>query len=275
MSTQRPFVGLPRWLRVLSMGVIFLFFFAGSPVIALVLFPMLRVLYRNDYRRRCTYLLHRGMHMIAVATRFAGVVDFELAGLPASVDPSKPYVMICNHPTYVDMILVLGRFANLTCVTSGRWSRHWALGRLLRSTTYLPGPGSGLPESEHMLDTMVAHLGKGHPLLIFPEGQRSTKHELRRFRRGAVEAATAANVPIVPLFLAIDRPYLTKDVPLWKPPIRAPKYSFEWFDVIRPDDFGRDAKRIHRHIEALYDARFEEQRVLHEALEVSAPLLPA
>jgi 1-acyl-sn-glycerol-3-phosphate acyltransferase len=251
----------PRVLRMALMGALFALFFFGSPIIALVLFPLLRLTSRSldVYRTRCTYLLHRGMRLIAATARFVGIVDYDDAELPASLDRSKPYVMICNHPTFIDMLVVLARFRDLTCVTSGRWSKHWALGRLLRSTNYLPGPGSGLPESEDMLATMVAHLGKGHPLLVFPEGQRSMPDQLRRFRRGAIEAAARANVPIVPLFLAIDRPYLTKNVPLWRPPAVAPKYSFEWFDTIDPAAFDHDGKRIAAHVDALYEKRFDEQ----------------
>jgi len=251
------------------MGALFSLFFFGSPILALTLFPILRITSRtwDVYRQRCTILLHHGIKLILWAARAFGVVDYRLSPLPASVDANKPYVLMSNHPTFVDMIVILGAFRELTCVTKGSWSRHWALGRLLRSTNYLPGPGSGLPESEHMLDSMVAHLSAGFPLLIFPEGQRSMKDQLRRFRRGAVEAAVRANVPIVPLFLALDRPYLTKDVPLWKPPKVAPTYSFEWFDVVRPDDFDRDPRRIQEHLVALYEARFEKQRVMHEALE--------
>ena len=252
------------------MGALFLVFFFGSPLIALTIFPVLRLISANreDYRRRCTTLLQRGMRLILRTSRFVEVIDCEGAALPAGVDATKPYVMICNHPSFVDMIVVLGSIEDLTCVTKGSWSRHWALGRLLRSTHYLPGPGSGLPESEQMLDTMVAHLRAGHSLLVFPEGQRSMANQLRRFRRGAVEAATRANVPIVPLFLAMDRPYLTKSVPLWRPPSPPPIYSFEWFDVVHPETFGNDSKRIQEHIEALYDARFAEQHARVQALKV-------
>lgn len=258
---------LPRWLRIALMGALFLLFFCGAPVITFVIFPLLWLTSKSpeDHRRRCTRLLHHGERQFARAARFVGLVDFVISA-PPSVDLARPYVMISNHPSYVDMILVLGAFENLTCMTKGSWSRHWALGPLLRATNYLPGPGSGLRQSEQMLDSMVAHLRAGHPLLIFPEGQRSMKDQLRRFRRGAVEAAVRANVPIVPLYLAMDRPYLTKSVPIWRAPDRAPKYTFEWFDVIHPEEFGHDGKRIQDHVDAMYAARFERQRVAYREL---------
>lgn len=262
---------LPRWLRVFFMAALFAVFFGGSPFVALLIFPLLRLFSGANTRRRATYLLHKGMRLIADTARFVGIVRLDLPRPPASVDLTKPYVMISNHPTFIDMLVILGRFERLTCVTNGRWWRHWALGRLLRWTDYLPGPGSGLPESENMLEMMVAHIRAGHPLLVFPEGQRSLKESLRKFRRGAVEAAVAANVPIVPLFLGIDRPYLTKSVPLWKPPSVPPKYSFEWFEVIDPAAFDHDGKRIQRHLEALYQARFAEQLARHRALAADAP----
>ncbi|HEY8431654.1 MAG TPA: lysophospholipid acyltransferase family protein [Sandaracinaceae bacterium] len=256
----------PRWARAALMAMLFAIFFLGSPIFALVL-AAIRIFSRaKDARRRTTYLVHRGLRAIARTARFFRLVELDLTPLPDSIDPRAPYVLVSNHPTFIDMIVILGAFEGLTCVTNGRWWRHWAFGRLLRMTDHLPGPGSGLPQSEDMLGTMVAHLSSGHPLLVFPEGQRSLPRGLRRFRRGAVEAATAAGVPIVPLFLAVDRPYLTKQVSLWNPPARPPTYSFEWFDVVRPEAFGGDAKRIHEHLVALYRARYDEQLALQDRL---------
>ena len=247
----------PRWLRLVLMGSLFGLFFLGSPAMALLIFPTLRLASRTieQYRARCTTLLFHGTRFILRAARFVSVVDYEFPPLPASIDRSKPYVMISNHPTFIDMILIMGSFAELTCVTQGSWSKHWALGRLLRSTNYLPGPGSGLPESEHMLDSMIAHLRAGFALLVFPEGHRSLPEGFRRFRRGAVEAAVGANVPMVLLYASIDQPYLTSSVSIWRPPKIAPKYSFEWLDVVEPAAFDRDARRIHDHVVARYDER--------------------
>lgn len=254
------------------MAALFALFFFGSPILAITIFPTVRLLSRTRdvYKRRCTTLLHHGIHLILWASRFTGVVDYELSPLPASIDRTKPYVLISNHPTFVDMIVLMGAFGELTCVTKGSWSRHWALGRLLRSTNYLPGPGSGLPESDQMLDSMVAHLRSGFPLLVFPEGHRSGTEKLLRFRRGAVEAAVRAGVPIVPVFIATDRPYLTKDVPLWRPPKRAPKYSLEWLDPILPTPAEVDPKQIHAQLVEEYERRFARQRSAHLALAADA-----
>lgn len=258
---------LPRWIRVGLMGGLFFLFFCGSPFIALVVFPLQRLLSGAEaYRRRCTHLLHLGMALIAKLARAAGIWTFRDPQLPDGVDKAGPFVLISNHPTFIDMIVLLGAFPGLTCVTSGRWSRHWALGRLLRSTNYLPGPGSGRPESEDMLGSMVRHLKAGHPLLVFPEGQRSKREQLRRFRRGAFEAAARAGVPLVPLFLGIDRPYLTKEVSIWRPPTPSPEYSFDWFDVLDPTDFDGDGRRMHERVMPRYRARFEQQRALQESL---------
>jgi 1-acyl-sn-glycerol-3-phosphate acyltransferase len=248
----------PRWLRLVLMGALFLLFFLGSPVIALVIFPLVRLTSStvDRYRARCTHLLYLGTRFIFWVARFIGVADYDPLPFPASVDRSKPYVLISNHPTFIDMILLMGSFGELTCVTKGSWSRHWALGRLLRATNYLPGPGSGIAESDDMLASMTAHLRAGFPLLVFPEGHRSHPDRLRRFRRGAVYAAAAANVPIVPLYLWLDRPYLTSDISIWHPPKVAPKYLSECFDPIFPDSFDRDAKRIQAHVEQLYTSRF-------------------
>jgi 1-acyl-sn-glycerol-3-phosphate acyltransferase len=106
-----------------------------------------------------------------------------------------------------------------------------------------------------MLESMSAHLRAGFPLLVFPEGHRSLPDRLRRFRRGAVYAAARANVPIVLLYVWLDRPYLTSNISIWRPPTVAPKWHFECFDPILPEALDRDAKRIHEHVEQLYQTR--------------------
>ena len=238
------------------MGGLFALFFLGSPVLALVVLPVVSLGAGAQAKDRATHALHLGMKLLMRAADALGIVELELPPPPRELDLRKPYVMISNHPSFIDMLVILGTFSPLTCVTNGRWWRHWALGRLLRATTYIAGPGADdAADAPDTLSKMVAQLGRGLPLLVFPEGRRSLPDRLRRFRRGAVEAAVRAKVPIVPLFLVVEPPYLTKSIPLWRPPSTLPTYRFEWMPLVLPHD-GQDARALHERLEAAYEARF-------------------
>jgi 1-acyl-sn-glycerol-3-phosphate acyltransferase len=239
-------------------------FFLGSPVIALVVLPFVALVSGERAKDRATHVLHLGMKAIMRTARSVGIVELDLPPPPASIDLGKPYVMISNHPTFIDMIVILGTFPRLTCVTNGRWWKHWALGRLLRATHYIAGPGSGIEGEDETstVDKIVAQLGHGHPVLIFPEGQRSLPDRLRRFRRGASEAATRAEVPLVPLYLSCDPPYLTKTIPITRPPAVPPTYRFEWLTPQLPGQRDDDPRALQKTVEAEYDARFQSRRAL-------------
>ena len=246
----------PRFVRVALMAALFAVFFFGSPLLALFVLPLVALVSGGRAKDRATHVLHLGMKLIMRTAHVLGIVELDLPPPPREIDLGKPYVMISNHPSFIDMLVILGTFSPLTCVTNGRWWKHWALGRLLRATNYVAGPGAGeASDSTDTLTKMVAQLERGLPLLVFPEGQRSLPDRLRRFRRGAVEAAVRAKVPIVPLYLVVDPPYLTKTIPLWRPPAALPTYRFEWMAPIVPRE-GQDARAVHDALEAAYEARF-------------------
>jgi len=251
---------MPRWLRIILTGLAFLLFFTGSPLLGIVVLPVMRPFARDrrEYLRRNTRIVARLHRLFWWWMEWTGLVRRpetfpELRG----IEPGQPYVLIANHPSLIDVILLLGWYENLTCVVKGSWYRSWVLGPLLRRTAYLPGPGSGLEESEDMLSKMVHHLRNGDPLLVFPEGTRSLRDRMHRFRRGAVEAAIRARVPLVAMFISIDRPFLMKGVPFWKVPSDAARYALELLEVIDTRHLSiEDAKRINAELQAKYHARF-------------------
>lgn len=260
---------MPRWLRILLTGWSFFLFFAGSPVLGIVVLPLLRLFAkdREDHRRRTTRLIGRGLRFFTAWCTFARHFEAprEIPALPALAS-GRPYVLIANHPSLIDLFFLLGSFDGLTCVAKGSWYKSLVLGPLLRQTHYLAGPGSGQEESEDMLGSMVAHLEHGHPLLVFPEGSRSHVDRLRRFHRGAVEAAVRARVPIIAVFLSIDRPYLMKGEPFWKVPSGTPRYALEIVDVIDTSSMAiEDAKNLNAELSARYQERFA--RMLAERVE--------
>lgn len=248
---------MPRWLRIALTGWCFFLFFAGSPVIPLLVFPWIRLTTPDLERRRAraTTFLHRATRFFTRMMVFYRLIDVpRTVELPPSVDPSQPYVLISNHPSLIDVVLTLGWFRGLTCLVKGTWKRSFALGPLIRATHHLFGPTGD--DEEDVRGAIVAHLRRGHPVLVYPEGTRSLADRLHRFRRGAVEAAFEAGVPIVPMYLDVTQPFLMKGVPFWKAPPSSPRYRVEFFDVIDPRLESRTPREVNRDLQERYRARF-------------------
>lgn len=221
--------------------------------------------------------------------RLTGLVRYRRPELPPDFPAQgRGYVVIANHPSLIDTLILMGLSPGLASVTKPSWFNSAYLRSLMRYANHIPGPDRvpALPEqadSEDMsaesgddgdvpavINRMVAHLQAGHPLVIFPEASRSYERKLRRFRRGALEAAIRAGVPIVPAFISVNPPMLMKHQPWYVVPERAGHYRVDFFPVIETAGRDIDARRLNRELRATYEARFQEH-----LLERDASALPA
>ena len=249
---------MPRWLRKFMAALSFAMFFGLGLVLGLVFFPVARLLtWRKErHRRLCTWMLGKGYPTFCYWMRLVGLIDYEPITLPDDLPKDRPYVLIANHPTLIDVLFCLGWFQGLTCVVKAAWFRGFLLRFLLRSTNYVAGPG--LPGDDAAfapaLDRMVEQLRAGRPFVVFPEGTRSPPHGLLRFHRGPFEAAVRAGVPIVPLFIAVERPGLNKEHPL--PPDYL-KYTFDWLPWVDCAKEGANSKELRAQMQDAFQHRLD------------------
>ncbi|MFW5920307.1 MAG: lysophospholipid acyltransferase family protein, partial [Polyangiales bacterium] len=213
---------MPRWLRIFFTGLSFVLFFVGGGLLGAVVAPLLLLLglgRRERQRDRLTRVVNGSYAFFLWWMKLVGLIGYDKLEPPPELE-GRSYVLVSNHPTLIDVLYLLNWFPRLTCVVKASWYRVWFFGTLLRGTHYLAGPGVAGDDvassdaadgwGSTALDRMVEHLRAGHPLLVFPEGTRSKAARLRRFKRGPFEAARRAGVPIVPVFIHVDRPMLMK-----------------------------------------------------------------
>ncbi|MGB1276486.1 MAG: lysophospholipid acyltransferase family protein, partial [Nannocystaceae bacterium] len=203
-----------------------------------VVIPLVQLFVRDPERRTaaCARLMVHCTHFFFWWMRTGGLIQIKHGPVPADLPPSgEPYVMLANHPSLVDSVLLMGSFYRLNTVAKPSYYNSWMVGRFLRATGNLcaPTPNSETPFGATLvLDLMVKHLKAGKALLVFPEGTRSPAHKLRRFRRGACEAAIQAQVPIVPVFIDVDPPSLLKGQKWHAIPHEMMTFRIEYLPVI-------------------------------------------
>jgi 1-acyl-sn-glycerol-3-phosphate acyltransferase len=112
-------------------------------------------------------------------------------------------VVMANHISYLDPILLISFFPRHTTIAKRRLFRIPLYGRMLRLSGYLPSSADGslaevmLTRMEQMPELFAA----GGNLFVFPEGTRSRDGKIGDFNAGAFKIARMCKVPIDVLYM--------------------------------------------------------------------------
>lgn len=291
---------MPKFLRIILTGVAFSGFFLFGCLIGRLLLPLIAHFpgTAEQKKRRVAAAICSVYRTFITILRATRLVRYRRPDLPPDFPRAGGYVVISNHPSLIDTLILMGLSPGLCSVVKATWWHSWILRPLMRYANHIPGPDRNpalLPprnvqedlsfeshEGEDIpavINRMVDHLKAGNPLVIFPEGSRSFERKMRRFRRGAIEAAIRAGVPIVPCFISVNPPMLMKHQPWHEVPEKPGHYRLEFFPVIETAGRDLDARELNRRLRAEYELRFAE--MLRErdadllAAKAPAPALPA
>lgn len=116
----------------------------------------------------------------------------------AAVQTIHGAVVVANHISYLDPILLISLFPMHTTIVKRRLFRIPLYGRILRLSGYIPASVDGSLK-DLMLDAMErmpAMLSRGGSLIVFPEGTRSRDGRVGPLNRGAFKIARRCRAPI-------------------------------------------------------------------------------
>jgi 1-acyl-sn-glycerol-3-phosphate acyltransferase len=118
------------------------------------------------------------------------------------VPQDLPCVLVANHSSYVDAVVVLAALPMLVSFVAKAELKHTpVLGFLLRRMGIEFVERFDRQQSSEDAQRMAALAKRGRSLLFFPEGTFRRAPGLLPFRMGAFRAAASAGLPLVPLVL--------------------------------------------------------------------------
>ncbi|HVW70405.1 MAG TPA: lysophospholipid acyltransferase family protein [Steroidobacteraceae bacterium] len=196
---------LATYLILVWLGLICL----SWSVLALIAYPLLP-------RRWGTALgrlgIMAGFRVFAWTLAFSGAYRLDLEALDA-LRGGPPVLLVPNHPSLIDALLILTRHPNLVCVMKRELLHNIFLGAGSRLARYIP---SGQPRQ--MIKECVVELRQGSVVLLFPEGTRTTRVPINALTSSVGVIAKYAQVPVQTLIIETDSPYLSKGWPLFRVP---------------------------------------------------------
>lgn len=205
--------------RLLATGYNFASFGIGGFLLALTLLPLVRLWpgtlqKKNERARRVIHHTFRGF---VWQMRMTGVISVELHGIE-KLRGSDGQLIIANHPTLIDVVLLIALLPRSCCVVKDALFKNPLLKGVVRATGYINNNVDPELFLQQCRDTMDA----GYSMLVFPEGTRTRPGQPLLFQRGASHIAVRCGADIVPVTITCEPPMLRKGERWYQiPPRRA------------------------------------------------------
>lgn len=227
--------------RVAATGLSFASFGVGGVGIATVIAPLVHLSSRDQEKRqqRAQQVIRYSFKGFTEMMVKLGIMTYRVEGLE-KLQNSRQELVIANHPTLVDVVVLIGLMQQANCVVKqALWSNPFTRGPI-RSAGYILNAGS-----QQFVEDCVARLKEqgAASLLIFPEGTRTEKGErLNEFQRGAANIAIRANVPIRPVLISCTPSTLTKNEKWYHVPAQPFHIEIKVLDAIEVQDILGDSE---------------------------------
>jgi 1-acyl-sn-glycerol-3-phosphate acyltransferase len=192
------------WRTLVTSGCFIAFAVLGL-LFSLLVYPLLCLLEGERRHAPAKWLLHKFFSLIVFALRSTGCMRLQTSGIDR-LQNAGAVLVLANHPTYIDFVVLLSQIPTANCVVK---SEHWdnpVFGGMLRAAGYIRSS-----RADQLLEDCAQALAAGKPVIIFPEGTRSSPGAPMKFLRGAGYIALKSGRPIVPVLLQCDPPTLNKN----------------------------------------------------------------
>lgn len=218
--------------RSVLAGFCFAVFGGGSFVFGLSLLPLLFLLPEIPRRRvavAANRLLWKFFVALMVGLRLISVRMENSSALASA----RGVIVAANHPSLIDVVILLSRTPRPVCVVKGALSRNVFMKRVVR----IAHIGNDMPPEE-FFSKAQALLARGFNILIFPEGTRTVPGARPAFRRSAAWLSLRTGASVVPVRICVEPPILGKCQPWHDVADRCAEYRLTVGAPLEPAAFG-------------------------------------
>jgi 1-acyl-sn-glycerol-3-phosphate acyltransferase len=255
---------LSHWWRVLRTGLAFASFGAGAIVVAALAVPLRLLPYRTAARREAHLqrVIHRAVRLFIWFSQSLGLI--RVSWIDAErLRESRPQLIVANHPSLLDVILLLARLPQADCIVKQATRKNAFLRAVVMNAGYLPNDGGGV-----LIDACADRISAGRHVVLFPEGTRSPEHGLRSFQRGAAHIALKTGCGIVPVIITCQPPTLLKGQAWYEVPRRRIEFVVRVAEPIDPARYMDAettlpiaARRLTADLQLFYQRRLDADEV--------------
>lgn len=197
------------------------------------------------------YLYHTMIRFLARAVILSAPQVRLKKNNPHGEDFRKPCVIIANHSSFLDILMMLSLQTKIVMVTKKWVSSNPVFGKLVQFADFF----TTTEGFEKMAPKLQKCIDAGYSVVVFPEGTRGDGINLQRFHKGAFFLAEQLNLDIVPIVLHGTGHSIKKS----EFSVRASTLSYNILKRIPADstEFGETYQEKCKNISAMFKKEYE------------------
>ncbi len=190
--------GFRKWpitLFDLTASLIALFIFVAGSGLLTLLSIVLRILPLNKEKEKL--LFHYVLMYLARVILYQNPSSRKEIINQGMEDFKKPSVIIANHQSPIDLMLILLLYPKILILTNEKQWNKKLYGAFLKYADFIPAD----MEWESLLEKARQKVDEGYSIMIFPEGTRSETGKIKRFHKGAFYLANELGLELLPVVI--------------------------------------------------------------------------
>ncbi len=212
-----------RWL-----ATAFSFFIFGIGGILLPLIVPIIYLFPGDENireKRGQRLIHNAFRGFIWMMKVLGVLTFSVSDIERLREAK---LILANHPSLLDVVFLISLVPNANCVIKSSLLMNPFMRGPIKAAGYIVNAGN----EAGVIEAATGAFDKGHALIVFPEGTRTTPLKKIKLKRGAANIAIRSGVDITPVIISCVPTTLTKRDRWYQIPSRPMHYKIMVKDMI-------------------------------------------
>lgn len=226
--------------RLIGTALGFSLFGIGGIILCLTLIPLVYLFSKDKIQgsRRVRFIIGYVFSVYLKTLNIFGVLNIKSEALE-TVKQCQGVLVICNHPTLLDVVIIMAHLKNIQCVVKNNLWRNPFIGGIVRAAGYIRNDLA----PEEFLENCRRSLAQGTNIIIFPEGTRSTPGEPLKLQRGMGNLALAISADIQALTLSCTPISLTKEDKWYKIPVKKITFNLKVGPYIHVSSYKDDKPR--------------------------------
>ena len=209
--------------RLAATGFCFLTFALMGLAFRFAACPLLNIVFRDSRKRELAArrVVQKSFSFFVGLMQSLGCLEYRFEGDVKRLR-SESLLICANHPTLIDVVLLMSKIPNATCIVKASLTHSFALKSPVLTSGYISNDSG--PE---LIEACAQALGRNDTLIIFPEGTRSRPGEEPRLKHGAAATAIAALKNITPVVISCTPASLMKGIAWYRIPSRKMFFSIK------------------------------------------------